>query len=574
MGDASHCNPSRLYTAGSSFPSTGVPDDEAAGADELEPSDLYGTGCFQLMILLCCQLATFALLTQHLSLLLMSVEVKHWCKQPTDSNATLSDWKALSIPVDKDTGEYSSCTRYEPPLDEFSANRTVAPCQDWGYDPPLRNMLTEWNMVCQRRWLQPFVLSLHMSGAMVAAPMAGHVSDRVGRRPVICASVLILVVSGMAASFASTLSLFLAFRLMMAASATSVQLATFVLLFEAVPPRHRGLYCTVYQFGLVSAAIFLRALSWFSLGRFELSMIVMVPTSLLICCFYMAEESPRWLLATWNMSQAGQVILRVAKINGLALSDTQQRWTRALALAHANRDKVSYLMRTPFLDLAFSPSLRKRMTPLLWCWFALTFSYYSFAYNVLFDAVTDFVYFLAVTLLLPCFYASYLSTKVFGRRSTLSSILVIQGSLAGAIGAMSRMDQKGPASSSLDAALLVLATCTLDASVVVLFTYTAELFPTVVRSVGLGTASMAGRAGGIFAPFVRDLSRGVHPSLPLLLVSASTLLTAVAVRYLPETKCSKAEKTTEGVMRDAVRPPTRSKDVTPRVQSEMWRRAE
>ena len=37
------------------------------------------------------------------------------------------------------------------------------------------------------------------------------------------------------------------------------------------------------------------------------------------------------------------------------------------------------------------------------------------------------------------------------------------------------------------------------------FNYTAELYPTVVRSTGLGLSAMAGRIGGIAAPMVNTI---------------------------------------------------------------------
>ena len=42
-------------------------------------------------------------------------------------------------------------------------------------------------------------------------------------------------------------------------------------------------------------------------------------------------------------------------------------------------------------------------------------------------------------------------------------------------------------------------------SFALIYNYTAELYPVVVRSNGVGIGSIAGRVGGILFPFVLDL---------------------------------------------------------------------
>ncbi|XP_019631576.1 PREDICTED: organic cation transporter protein-like [Branchiostoma belcheri] len=64
--------------------------------------------------------------------------------------------------------------------------------------------------------------------------------------------------------------------------------------------------------------------------------------------------------------------------------------------------------------------------------------------------------------------------------------------------------------------------------------YSSEVFPTVVRNMGIGLASMIGRAGGILAPFVALLGEYWAP-LPLLTFGILIFLDGVAILALPET---------------------------------------
>merc|ERR550525_544932 len=68
------------------------------------------------------------------------------------------------------------------------------------------------------------------------------------------------------------------------------------------------------------------------------------------------------------------------------------------------------------------------------------------------------------------------------------------------------------------------------------FVYAVEVFPTVIRNVGLGSASVWARIGGIIAPYIgRELGK-TSPDAPLYIFGATSLIAAGLVLFLPETK--------------------------------------
>lgn len=68
-----------------------------------------------------------------------------------------------------------------------------------------------------------------------------------------------------------------------------------------------------------------------------------------------------------------------------------------------------------------------------------------------------------------------------------------------------------------------------------IYIYTSELFPTVVRNMGMGASSMFMRIGSMIAPFVANLDTTLT-WLPTLIFGGVPLMAGLVVLLLPETK--------------------------------------
>ena len=77
------------------------------------------------------------------------------------------------------------------------------------------------------------------------------------------------------------------------------------------------------------------------------------------------------------------------------------------------------------------------------------------------------------------------------------------------------------------------------------YTYTKELFPTILRTTALGTASAAGRVGSLLSPFVAMLD-SISPVLPLTIYGIIILIAGIFSLWLwPETNKKKMTETLE-----------------------------
>ncbi|GBN26226.1 Organic cation transporter protein [Araneus ventricosus] len=69
-----------------------------------------------------------------------------------------------------------------------------------------------------------------------------------------------------------------------------------------------------------------------------------------------------------------------------------------------------------------------------------------------------------------------------------------------------------------------------------LYLYTTEVFPTSVRNATLGSCSMCARIGSILAPFLRDLGKATHSTVPNVLCTVFALTSGALTLLLPETR--------------------------------------
>lgn len=80
-----------------------------------------------------------------------------------------------------------------------------------------------------------------------------------------------------------------------------------------------------------------------------------------------------------------------------------------------------------------------------------------------------------------------------------------------------------------------------------IYVFTAELFPTVIRNVGIGVSSMMARIGAILAPYIVLLADlpNLNKTLPLVIFGVLGVTAGILSLWLPETLFSPMPQTVE-----------------------------
>ncbi|KAH0629763.1 hypothetical protein JD844_012109 [Phrynosoma platyrhinos] len=125
--------------------------------------------------------------------------------------------------------------------------------------------------------------------------------------------------------------------------------------------------------------------------------------------------------------------------------------------------------------------------------------------------------FLSAVIEVPAYIISWLLLHYYPRRYSMAGVLFLGGCVLLFI-------QLVPTYLSvLSVVLVMIGKFGITASFSMVYVYTAELYPTVVRNMGVGASSMASRFGSAYDRF-----------LPYILMGSLTVLTGILTLFLPE----------------------------------------
>jgi sugar porter (SP) family MFS transporter len=162
-------------------------------------------------------------------------------------------------------------------------------------------------------FLEGFIVSSLLLGAMVGAGVSGALSDRLGRRTIILAAATIFAIGAVGAGLAPNVGVLIFFRFFLGLGVGSASALVPSYISESAPTDVRGSLSSLFQLAitlgilvayLVNAA-FASAGSW----RWPLAL-AFVPALVLLIGMYFLPETPRWLVSKDRDEEARRVLSR------------------------------------------------------------------------------------------------------------------------------------------------------------------------------------------------------------------------------------------------------------------------
>lgn len=385
-----------------------------------------------------------------------------------------------------------------------------------------------------------WVGSIGFVGMAIGAALGGLLADRIGRRQVFAATLLIYGLATGAAALSASLAMLIVLRFIVGLGLGAELPVASTLVSEFAPRKVRGRVVVALE-AFWAAGWILAAL----IGYF------VVPTS---------DDGWRWALAVGLIPAAYALVIRFGLPESVRFLESKGRHDEAERIVREyeasagveppvaehgdpQREPTAPTRDDPRESL-WSPRLRARTGALWIVWFGINFSYYgafiwlpSLLVSQGFDLVKSFGYTLIITLAqLPGYAVAAWLIEVWGRRVTLAVFLAGSAVSAGLFGL-------ADSPRTIIAAGMALSFFNLGAWGA-LYAIGPELYPTTTRGSGTGAAAAFGRIASIIAPLLVPLLLGSGgTALVFGVFAAAFVVAALAAFTLPERKGVALEET-------------------------------
>ncbi|CAI9170121.1 unnamed protein product [Rangifer tarandus platyrhynchus] len=475
-----------------------------------------------------------------MSVVFLAGTPEHRCRVPDTANLS-SAWRNHSVPVRLQDGRevLQSCRRYrlativnfsalglEPGRDVDLEQLEQEGCLDgWEFsqDIYLSTIVTEWSLVCEEDWKTPLTTSLFFVGVLLGSFVSGQLSDRFGRKTILFATMAVQTGFSFLQIFSINWEMFTVLFVIVGMGQISNYVVAFILGTEILGKSVRIIFstlgvCTFFAVGYMLLPLF----AYFIRDWRMLLLALTVPGVLCVPLWWFIPESPRWLISQRRFKEAEDIIQKAAKINNITAPVVVFDPVEQQEQLPLKQQKVF------ILDLFRTRNIATITIMSLLLWMLTSVGYFALSLNTPNLHGDPYLNcFFSALIEVPAYIAAWLLLRTLPRRYVIAGVLFFGGTVLLLI-------QLVPADYNfLSIGLAMLGKFGITSAFAMLYVFTAELYPTLVRNMAVGVASMASRVGSIIAPYFVYLG-AYNRVLPYILMGSLTVLIGIITLFFPE----------------------------------------
>ncbi|XP_017787309.1 PREDICTED: organic cation transporter protein-like [Nicrophorus vespilloides] len=396
-------------------------------------------------------------------------------------------------------------------------------------------IITQWDLVCEDAYLTNIAQTMTMLGILVGNVLFGFWSDRAGRRMPMVIAVIIQVVTGTASAFVPWFWFYCVLRFVVAVATGGTMITSFVLVMELVGTKWRTTVATLYQIPFNLGHLLLAVFGYWIRDWRYFQLAISIPSVVLISYYWILPESPRWLLAVGKTEKAIKILEKAAYHNKLPTAGIEED-VKSYAEKKRNEPKAG----GNIVDLFRTSNMRIKTLAICFNWAVTGLCFFGVSQYIGLLQVGDMFVNIAISaaIQVPGTLISIVALEKLGRKKTL-----ILSNLLGGIPML--LIPAFPVNHFATPYMAVVGMLGLSIVFPTVYIYSGELFPTVVRNVGVGTSSMCARIGSIIAPYISTLNLYTAAWVSPVIFGILPILSAVVSFWLPETLNCKLPDTIE-----------------------------
>ncbi|XP_054165122.1 beta-alanine transporter-like [Oppia nitens] len=531
-------------------------------ADNMEFEDLLKLvgdfGIFQKFLITFFLIPTSTLVTLY-DYLFMLATPDHWCYVPELANVSADLQKQLISPETVDQGlvSYDRCRMYDIDYDlinyynnsttpislAFNINNiTTKECNNgWVYDKSMftSTATTHFNLVCNNAHYVSILLSIGAIGQVILTPILSILTNWIGQKKSFLIVNIMIVLSFISPIVLRDYISFAICRFICMGFAVIDYQISYIMCMEFVGTGYRSktssLSSLAYSGGscLLPVVVYLTTGNWILLAIFQL-----VATLPMFIVWRYLPESASWLITQRRYTDAYNVLERVAKINGKQLpndfmNQIQKVGEKQMKMKSMQQKNDSYI------DFLRVPELRKQTLIFLTIFVANVMTNVGLSLNSLNfhgnELLNNFLILLAD---IPSqLLGWYLIESRLGRRWTNTLSVMLCG-IALCISIL--ID---PSNKLLMTVLSMIGKSGIAVSHMITYQQSAEIFPTTLRSAGMGICSAVSSLSDIGIPYISYLGKyGLW--IPMFIMGLVCIIAGLTSSFLPETLNENLPQTT------------------------------